>query len=182
MRQSAKANNIIGLALVVITCCLVLSWLNLVPTVAANRLKVRDGKESVKQAQDKLDSFNEVNSKITQIKDTIEKVAIAIPEDSNYQSVLVSLEAIGVKEGLPIYSFQPSLRPASSSEAVFPQITFSFSLLGDYAHLTNFVKDLETNLRIMKINAISISQVDGSQSQLSVTVSTFYRSNSSGGQ
>lgn len=182
MHQQAKSNNVVGLALVLVTLCLVLAWLSLMPMVKSSRQRARDSQATVKQAQDKLASFDTVNGKISEIKDIIDRVAIAVPEDSNYQSILVSLEAIGSKESLPIYSFQPSQKTTSSSGSAFPRLSFSFSSAGDYAHLTALVKDLETNLRIFSIDSMSLSQVDASQAQLSVTVSTYYRSSQSGGQ
>jgi Tfp pilus assembly protein PilO len=181
MKEKAKSNNIIGLAMLAIVLCLVLAWLNLVPMVTASRLEAKEAKDGLKQAQEKLDSFNSAGDKIAEIKDTIDKVAIAVPDNSNYQSILVSLDAIGTKENLPISNFQPALKQVEDTSEVFPKMNFSFSTTGDYAHVTNLVKDIETNLRIIKIDTMNLSQVGSDQVQLSLTVSSFSRNNPSGG-
>jgi Tfp pilus assembly protein PilO len=180
MHQKAKTNNVVGLSMVIVILCLILAGLNLVPMVKVSRERASVIRNELNQAQDKLDAFDTADQRIAEIKQTIEKVAIAVPENADYQSTLVSLEAIAAKEGMAINSLQPATA-GLEKETVFPSTAFSFSTTGDYPHVSSFIKDLENNLRIMKIKTMSLSQVSADAVQLSATVNVFSRTKSSGG-
>lgn len=177
MQTKNKSNNVIGLSLVVVILCFVLSWLSLLPAVKESRQKVSEGRSAVQQAQDKLAAFESADQKIIELKQTIEKVAIAVPESTNYQSVLVSLEAISSKEGMAISSFQPATN-TSSTGSVFPKSSFTFTTIGDFAHVSSFINDIETNLRIMKIDTLNLSQIGNDTLQMTATISVFSRQTS----
>lgn len=167
-------NNLIGLSLTAIVISLFVCWLYLMPAVAKNRTQVKTLKAEVDAAQVKLDNFDQAAGRITEIKSIIDQMAIAIPENQDYQSLLVSLDAIGAKDGLVVTNFQPSDASYDSTE-VFPITNFSFTVTGDFSHLSTFVRDLETNLRIIKITDFSIAQLDESNLTLSVNAKTYSR-------
>lgn len=173
-----KNNNLISLSLVIIIISYFIIWMLLTPALTENRYQVSLTKSEVKLAQEKLDSIGSVESRITEVKDIIDKVGIALPVDSDFQSILVSLEAIATKNGVPISNFQPSsevVAPEADISNPFPKVSFSFSVAGDYAHIVSLVKDLESNLRLIKIDSIVLSQLDAVSLQASISGSSYSR-------
>lgn len=168
-----KSNNLIGISLVLLVLLIYLNSQLLVDKVKKSRETVNTLNTEVTMAKDKLAQLSNVQSELPTLKDTIDKANLVITPGRDYASIISSLEAIAAKEGITIGAINP--KTVTSPTGVDNTVNFTVSASGDFAHLKAFTSDIDNNLRLMKVNAVSMSSTDGNNITASYEVSAYAR-------
>lgn len=169
-----KRNNLIGISLVLVIALLYLCSQLLAPNLKKSRTEVATLKSDAQLAQAKVDSFPNAESQVQNLKDTIDRINLAVPAGRDVPSVLTSVEAIAVKNSVGLKSTQ--LKAVDSSGiGLGNSLAFSVNIITDYPHLVTFIQDIENNLRLMKVDTLSITPADQNSLNVSMDVETYSR-------
>lgn len=195
MRESSKQ----VLAIIAITILLVGSlfvYLKMV-SPAYNQFKEEEIKRQEKEEQIKLlnqykNKFENLVSRYESLGSNLEAINSALPITSEPASILASLDAMAKKNGLTIDSLtfkniEPSSKSASSETSTLVNSPYTLeitsNLFGSYDSFKNFIKDLETEIRLMDINALKFKPIASTGKvktpanffQFELTIDTYYQ-------
>ncbi len=182
--SQTKSNNIVGISLVLLVMVLYFASQLLAPKLKKYREQVTLLKSEIALAQEKVDSFQTASSKVVELKDTIDRINLAVPAGRDVPGALTSLEAMAAKETVALKSSQPkpsntvfipTASGATSAGNSGNSLAFTLSLSTDYPHLTAFIKDVENNLRLMKVDSLIITPSDQNMLSVSMDVVTYSR-------
>lgn len=146
---------------------------------------VYQAREDLKLWKDKVSGTTSLTQKLAELKkkyDTLmeqtEKIEIALPRGQDVPALLIELEALTSQNGLILNSVKfvsfegAKKKKAAESEmnqgaasalmAGVKSMDIELNLSGDYNSLKNFLKAVESNLRIMDISVINFGSSAGS--------------------
>ena len=174
MNNKSKANNLIGISLVLIVLVFYLIYSLLMPKIKENREKKSLLSVEIQKGQEKIDKLAEAKAKLPELKSIIDTVNLAIPEGRDYQSIIVSLEAIAAKNAIALDNFQPdSSVGQDGAEVTSAALTFTVNVSGDYEKVNLFIHDLEKNLRIFKIKTLAFSAGENNAITTSISAEAY---------
>jgi len=161
MKTDARTRNLIGLLMIVIVILLYLCYQVLSPKILELRSQESALKTEVSSAQIKFDSLVVAKKQLSQLDDMVNKINLAIPKNRDYPSIILSINAIGSRNGVVIanitpensYGYNDQYQIDSSTQ----EITFSVSASGTFQQLKAFTSDLGSNLRLMNIRSVTLS-------------------------
>jgi Tfp pilus assembly protein PilO len=144
----------------------------------AEYLSTLQKSKDLNQMRDSItESYNSIST------DDIRNLWVMLPSQSNNVSLAFNISAIASKYGLVFNNFKTESgdKSEASAGAVVPsQDNFpyettlaQFQLRGQYGQVVGFLRDLESNLKLMDVVSISIKSqagITGSNSPLDVTV------------
>lgn len=131
-------------------------------------------KNAVAQVQQLIQEFQE----FSQLQET---VSLAVPLSVETTQLLNQLEAIATASGveirtfetLPQEAFEPSSQPLVRR---LGSMKINMVVDGPYEGIKNFMKFLETNVRIFNIqNMVAVSKQNGEFIELTLTVETYFQ-------
>lgn len=137
---------------------------------------IKESKEYLKDVNDLGDIYKEIS------KEEFDKINRILPECGMHEELFSQMDNIIKKNGLLLtsISIKPESYPAQmetvdsqqvDSDKQKKKITLSFSLGGiNYIGLKNFLKDIESNLRIMDATSLSF---DPANDFLSINIQTY---------
>ena len=96
-----------------------------------------------------------------------------VPDYQNFTGLIEELLVLSNKAGLNIS--QVNYKPETYKEIKLLQYSFSFQVTGSYESIKKFVHALEQSDRLLVINQIGLSGVDGGAVSLSLSLETFFR-------
>jgi len=104
----------------------------------------------------------------------------AIPVGENIPELLVNLEAIASESGLILSSVD--FKPADSDTSNIETLIMEIKLKGSYPAFKNYLRAMETSLRIFDVTAVSFTGVTPGQGntdvnslEFNLTVNTYYQ-------
>lgn len=130
-------------------------------------------KNAVAQVQQLIQEFQE----FSQLQET---VSLAVPLSAETTQLLNQLEAIATASGVEIRTFEtlPQAFEPSSQPLVRRLGSMEINMVvdGPYEGIKNFMKFLETNVRIFNIqNMVAVSKQNGEFIELTLTVETYFQ-------
>lgn len=137
---------------------------------------IKESKDYLKEVDNLTNAYNTIS------KEEFDKINSILPECGLHEELFSQMDNIVKKNGLLLTSI--SIKPESYSDQIETgdkettfisqqkkKITLSFSLGGiDYTGVKNFLKDIETNLRIMDVTSLSF---DPANDFLSLNIQTY---------
>lgn len=115
--------------------------------------------------REKTEVVENINTLITQLRDELaglrRSVDMILPEEEELTSVLNQLDGMLRRSG-PFFvsagiSIEEPTRTTVSASDGMSYLNFSINLEGDYKNIKEFVRLLETNIRVFEVNSFSIS-------------------------
>jgi len=194
MRESSKQ----VLAIIAITILLVGSlfvYLKMI-SPAYGRLSEEEIKRQEKETQIKLlnqykAKFDNLISRYENLGSNLQTINLALPIKSDPATILATLDAMAKKNGLTIGTLtfkeiEPSSQEKTATSTLnLPPHTLqvTFDLLGSYESFKNFIKDLESEIRLMDISDLKFQPVAVATKtkspinyfQFNLTINTYYQ-------
>lgn len=162
----------IGAGLIAIT--MVLFWTLALPLY--NRISDLD--VAIKERGDLLESRNTIMANIQELNKEyqkritdIAKLSAIVPSKKSVAEVLSAIDDLSIKNGIQLFS--SSITGLSASEvnaSPYNLLTLEVGLNGSYPGLTNFLRSLERNLRLMDITSVDATAGLGSASILNFVI------------
>jgi Tfp pilus assembly protein PilO len=113
-----------------------------------------------------------------------ESLSMALPNKENVSSILSQITAIAQSSGIAVQSvgitYLP-LKPANASISLargIGTLRLNIEMAGSYAALKKFMQSLETNIRVMDVQTLTIDPIGRSDQDLfsySLNVDTYYQ-------
>ena len=186
-------NKQLFIFLIIVLAIVLVAWQFFLPAFNA----VSQARGDLKSWEEKLNETQSLNQKLAELKKKYEKmeseiqrVAAALPEGADIPALLVQLEALTSQNGLILnsvgFNFPTETKNKKTAETEIKQegvlsagspaalvnvksLVVGLSLSGNYNSLKNFLKAVESSLRIMDITAINF----GAASSEAVGLATF---------
>ncbi|MFA6365321.1 MAG: type 4a pilus biogenesis protein PilO [Candidatus Paceibacterota bacterium] len=142
--------------------------------VATQTALFQNQDQAIKQVGSLIDQFKN----LTSIQQT---ASFAIPNGEEAISALRQIEAIGVASNVKIAAIKfQSLPPRSSTQSFLKKLgvlEVDISVKGDYPTLKDFLRKLETTVRIANVNKMAFKPAvaRGAQDSLEVTIEMYYQ-------
>lgn len=164
--------NYIGAGL--IAMAIVLFWALALPLY--NRVSNLDA--AIKEREDLLNSRNAILTNIQELNKSyqkripeIAKLSSIVPSKKSIAEVLSAIDDISVKNGLELFSSAIIGQNVSGADVnPYNLLSLEMGLNGSYPGLTNFLKSLEKNLRLMDITSVDAATGFGNASTLNFVV------------
>ena len=130
--------------------------------------------EDQQEAVGKVEQLIQETKSFNQLKQT---VSLAVPLEKQIPDILNQLNAISRTSNVSIISFKSNLQAFEEGSSQLARrlgiIRIELAVSGDYGNLKNFLRFLESNVRVFNVKSFIISQ--GIQQQFLVQAETYYQ-------
>ena len=130
--------------------------------------------EDQQEAVGKVEQLIQETKSFDQLKQT---VSLAVPLEKQIPNILNQLNAISRTSNVSIISFKSNLQAFEEGSSQLARrlgiIRIELAVSGDYGNLKNFLRFLESNVRVFNVKSFIISQ--GIQQQFLVQAETYYQ-------
>jgi|AntAceMinimDraft_8_1070364.scaffolds.fasta_scaffold05178_5 Tfp pilus assembly protein PilO len=130
--------------------------------------------EDQQEAVGKVEQLIQETKSFNQLKQT---VSLAVPLEKQIPNILNQLNAISRTSNVSIISFKSNLQAFEEGSSQLARrlgiIRIELAVSGDYGNLKNFLRFLESNVRVFNVKSFIISQ--GIQQQFLVQAETYYQ-------
>jgi len=130
--------------------------------------------EDQQEAVGKVEQLIQETKSFDQLKQT---VSLAVPLEKQIPDILNQLNAISRTSNVSITSFKSNLQAFEEGSSQLARrlgiIRIELAVSGDYRNLKNFLRFLESNVRVFNVKSFIISQ--GIRQQFLVQVETYYQ-------
>lgn len=175
--QDKKNQSLAWLSLTIFTVCffLIVAIKPTLVTIAKLNKEIKDLALANQNLQKKINAIVEAQNEFAKYSDELFLLDQAVPDSSDFPRLAYFLEQANSTEGLELKSLSldkigqtvGSSNSTSSSSSELKSLTFSISSSGDYLKLVNFLKDLESSRRILKLTSTSFNQTKNEKDQTS---------------
>ncbi|MEK7076524.1 MAG: type 4a pilus biogenesis protein PilO [Patescibacteria group bacterium] len=164
--------NYIGAGLIAIA--MVLFWSLVLPFYSG----ISDLDAAIKEREDLLNSRNTIMTNIKNLSieyqkriPEIAKLSAIVPSKKSVAEVLSAVDSVSVKNGVQLFSSAIIGQKTSDADVTpYNLLSLEMGLSGSYPGLTNFLKSLERNLRLVDITSIDAATGLGNTSVLTFVV------------
>ncbi|MFA5927228.1 MAG: type 4a pilus biogenesis protein PilO [Patescibacteria group bacterium] len=160
-------------ALLLIAGCFIFSWKVLVPQYKTDKSQMLALTSEIESSRDKLDSLKGAQADLEELGDTVDKLLLSVPADTDMPNLITELEALAIKNEASLPSLQISDDTSAGST-----IGIVFNIKGDFEKLSKFISSIENDIRYMNIKTFSVSSNDDDLT-LSLEVDAYKRTSSS---
>ena len=171
--------NYLGAGLIAIA--VILFWV----LVLRAYIRISDLDAAIRERNDLLTSRSAIVANIKKLNTEyqkripeITKLSAIVPAKKSIAEVLSAINDVSTKNGLQLFSSSITGQNASEAIAIpYNILSLEISLIGNYPALTNFLRALERNLRLMdiiSIDAASISVENASILNFNVKGNAYY--------
>lgn len=184
MRISTKRILSIGIAGLFFIGALFV-YLNLIQgemkKINEKRAKVATQNSLYSNQKQAIDQVESLINQFKNVKNIQETVSLAIPNGEQAVRALRQVEAIGSVSGVKITSAKFQVLSSRSSAQSFLKkigvLELDLAVRGDYASLKEFVKKLETTVRIANVKKMSFKPAGakGAQDGVDITVEMYFQ-------
>ena len=176
-----KNSYIYGILIISLLISILVGFFLLRPIMQDNTKQqgILDNRNQVlKIVEDKKSKLEELSSKTKDLQERAKIVNIAIPDTVNKKALIYQLYTIAINSGLGIDTIDDSTTASVSSDGTTStnsnstELTYTLSMSGSYDGLIAFLDYLKTNLRLISVNSINLSDQGGSL-QISIEISAY---------
>lgn len=142
-------------------------------TIAKLTREIKEKRKANVELQDKIKTLIAAQDEYVKNSDNIFLLDQALPKRSEFPLFAFTLEQMALDTGIGIESFSfekifiTKDGISKDDSAQYSKLGFSLTASGDYFKLKDFISNLETNKRIVKINKTSFVMTKNKTSQLS---------------
>lgn len=170
-------------------------------SVKATKREIKNSQSELATLNELLAKTNNRKENYEQVKSQAEKVFISLPKEKDLPDLMVQFESLAASHGLILESIgfgdfekgqsavsqpvrfvegeseeQPSsatTQPLISDRPVFRSLPVNLTVSGNYAALKKYVSGLETNIRSMNVQSISLGGIGSGGNELSTNKDSF---------
>ena len=184
MNFNIKGNNSITALILVVLNVAIIIFAFKPMIVSLNQVNVsqKAAKIELKEKNTKLENLKSVQSKLSNLSETLAVMQKALPKGQDISALLVSAESLAGVSGLGISSFTPPTAAAAAvptsavdedttanktnNAAVSPTVTqktgvssvsYQKTLIGGYAQFISFLDNADKNIRPTSVSLVNIS-------------------------
>ncbi|MDO8444407.1 MAG: hypothetical protein Q7S80_02805 [bacterium] len=191
MENSKKPKSSSFAAVFLVAIAFLVSWLLLAPQYKQNQADAAQVSYEVDAVKGKLESLKTAQSTIDSLGGTVDSMFVAIPKDQDSGNIITTLEAIASANKAYIPSFQISSGTSTTTDATTSAtsaeeqdtssniVAVSFSVSGDFAGLTAFVKGVENNLKFFNVKSLTIASDDKGTLAMTLQLEAYTQDNTS---
>ncbi len=188
--------------LIIILAVILVVWQLFLPafnTVSLAREDLKSWEEKVGETESLNQKLIELKKKYEALEAQVKKIEAALPKGQDIPALMIQLEALTSQNGLILNSVdfispvEAKKKKAAETEtgqestasavpAGVKSIDMELNLSGNYNSLKNFLKAVESNLRIMDISAINFGSAGSGETNtisgltgLLITLTAYYR-------
>ena len=182
-KKKSSTPGYVAVFLVIIA--FLLSWFWIVPQYKQNKADVAQVDHELTAVKAKLASLKSAKSTLDSLGSTVDSMFVAVPSGQDNGDIITTLEAIATANKTYIPSFQISGGSESSGTTSQLQstsagaVSVSFSVSGDFAGLTGFIKSIENNLKFFAIKSATIAPADDGTFSKTLQLETYTQGNTS---
>ncbi len=173
------------LSVFIVIVAFLLSWLLIVPQYKQNQANAAQADHDLTAVKNKLDSLKTAQSTLDTLGSTVDSMFVAIPTDQDTGNIITTLEAIAATNKVYIPGFQISGGNSSTTAGTAGQtqgtspntVSVSFSISGDFAGLTGFVKAVEHNLKFFNVKSLTLASGDNGAMSLTLQLEAYTQDN-----
>ena len=130
------------------------------------RQDLSDWQAKLNNAQDLSKKLEDLKKKYDNMTAAADRIEQAVTKNANFPALLVQMEDLSSKNGLVLEGVafnvvkdkKTKTKTSASSVAGAKVLAMDLSLNGSQSSLKNFLKAIETNLRIMDVSVISFGE------------------------
>lgn len=137
--------------------------------------------EDLDDARELSARFNTLQSEANNIpQDKLAQLDVLLPKSVNTVDLLVQINGIGQASGLILDDVKVTTeqsnrgRGNTSNISGLNTVVFDFGVTGSYSAFRQFLSDLEKNLRLVDISAISFNSVEAGSYNYNVELKTYW--------
>jgi len=188
IRKSEQIGAILLLAILIIVGLIYLIIKPQLANLKENNLELAVNKNNLKNKEQQINNLNQLASQIQSNQTTVQKLTVALPDKEKIAELLVQIDALSSGTGTKIAAFSPvgaesqtssqdNNQTSVSAEKGVGMYSFDLTLAGPYSGIANYLKELQKNLRPIKIMALSITGGSSESPILSATfnMQTYYQ-------
>lgn len=190
METAKKSKSSASIPVFLVIVAFLLSWFWIVPQYKQNQAEAAQVSHDLTAVKGKLDSLKTAQSTLDGLGSTVDSMLIAIPGGQDTGNIVTTLEAIATANKTYIPSFQISGGTAESTastetatttgtQASSNTVSVSFSVNGDFAGLTSFVKAVENNLKFFNVKSVTLASDDKGTMALTLQLEAYTQDNTS---
>ncbi len=132
---------------------------------------IKERSDLLKSRSATVNNIKELDKEYQKRLSEIAKLSAIVPAKKSVAEVLSAIDDMSVKNGIQLFSSSIiSQKTTDNSDNLFNLLSLEIGLNGGYPALTNFLKNLEKNLRLMDITSIDAASGLGNSSILNFTV------------
>lgn len=199
-KRVERTIGLIGISILLVLGIYFLAMSPLVTKVKTQMLNYKAQKLVNQQKQKELDNLSVLKDSMTQNKDEVNALKVALPKEPDIPDLLVQLNAIAASSKLKMVSFTPSMTAGATSAAT-PQPTASSSsgsssgnatqkansslglgqlvanltMQGQYEQFEDFLIGCEKNLRPIIVQSVNLSQSADNSLNVTLAIMTYYQ-------
>ncbi|MBI1839157.1 MAG: type 4a pilus biogenesis protein PilO, partial [Candidatus Colwellbacteria bacterium] len=143
----------------------VVSYSNFVKPVYVEIQTFRDkneaGKTLLENQKQSIEAVNKLLSQYKSLSQIQDNVSLVLPNEEQVPEIINQLQGIAKINNLKIESLSlqyPPLKPALQGSLIKPlgSVRVTMRLTGEYNNIKSYLEDLQTNIRIIDVNSLSI--------------------------
>ena len=171
-KTERRAYEILTISLFAISFLGIFALRPSVKVVAAYQKKLNAAKTAERSLTEKINSLKIAEANLKKCNSEVGKVKIALPDKFNQSDILKQLSFIAAKNKTTMLKTEFELEE-NKEPADIKSVKISITARGDYKNIYEFIKNLETEQRYIKINSVII-QAEESLSNAKIEVLIFY--------
>ncbi len=151
--------------------CFLLSWYLVLPNYYKAKGELDILEQEILAARAKYNSLETTKEDLASMADVMEIIYVSVSKGADEPNLITELEAISLKHELIIPSIGISDRMAETGEDGYNYnegevaqspgaVQVSFSVVGDFSKLNEFISSLESSIKFMNIKSLSYSTSD----------------------
>jgi len=173
-----KNNNgaYVALSLLVVALCFFYSWRVILPEYKTNKESLNQLEKEIASARDKLDSLKTTQSSLNSLGDIVDKLLVSMPSSSDAPNLVTEIEAIATKHqtfiaNIQVGDDQPGSTAVAASGKDANTVPVSFSVSGSFEMISQFISSIESDVRFMNIQTLSLGSGSDKSGVMSLSIS-----------
>lgn len=185
--QKSNSGFYAALAVLISLASLFYTYKYILPQYQKNQSDIAKVDKEISAAKIKYDSLQSTKNSLDQLGDIVDKLFIAVPEDKDTPNLITELEVMAAKYKMVIPSIQIADSTTAGTAAAVPTgtastlstginpVSVSFALTGDFTQLSQFLAQLEKDIRFTNVKSITLASSEGNDMSFSVQVEVYKR-------
>jgi Tfp pilus assembly protein PilO len=158
-----KKNNsglMAALTFLIVVASFIFTWRFVIPDYTSKKQAIAQTDLEITNEQAKFDSLNTTKASLNQLGDLVNQMLVAVPSDKDAPNLITELEAIASKHNttIPSINIVDSASAAGTASSSSSPVTISFAVCGAFDDMHTLVSALESDLRFMNIQNITLTQ------------------------
>lgn len=150
-----------------------------VETILVLQKKLEDSNQVLEKISQKSENLSLAKKNYSSMDSTVKsKIQTAVPTSVSLKTLTTSLEDAASRNEASISALQIqplTIQSMSSTDKKLKEVSFTYNVEGSYTNLVNILKELQTTVRVISINGLTLNKTESNSNLLmSVTGKAYY--------